>query len=100
MVLHPGGCGRVSYRRQLNKTQLNTKREASKRHHVAASLPFCVFHLSFARNVTRHAFSQKPAQGALARLARVHVKAYKEGSESSGFDTGLKGLNPFPHPVL
>ena len=40
------------------------------------------------------------AQGALARLARVHVKADKEGSESSGFDTGLKGLNPFPHPVL
>src|SRR5699024_678883 len=26
MVLHPGGCGRVSYRRQLNKTQLHTTR--------------------------------------------------------------------------
>ena len=30
----------------------------------------------------------------MARLARVHVNAVKEGSESSGFDTGLKGLNP------
>ena len=47
-----------------------------------------------------HAVSQKPVQGALARLARVQVKADKEGSESSGFDTGLKGLKPFPHPVL
>src|SRR5699024_9088515 len=26
MVLHPGGCGRVSYRRQLNKTQLHMER--------------------------------------------------------------------------
>ena len=54
----------------------------------------------FASTPLEHAFSHKPAQGALARLARVHVKADKEGSESSGFDTGLKGLNPFPHPVL
>ena len=61
---------------------------------------FCVFYPSFARNVTRHAFSQKPAPGALVRLTRVHVKADKEGSESCGFNTGLKGLNPFPHPVL
>ena len=32
----------------------------------------------------------------MARLTRVHVKADKEGSESSGLDTGLQGLNPFP----
>ena len=70
---------------------------------MVLTLPFCSFLViwrSVASTPLEHAFNQKPAQGALFRLARVHVKADKEGSESSGFDTGLKGLNPFPHPVL
>ena len=52
----------------------------------------------FASTPLEHAFSHKPAQGALARLVRVRVKADKGDSEASGFNSGLKGVKPIPHP--
>src|SRR5699024_6947823 len=60
MVLHPGGCGRVSYRRHLNKQKLHTIKTRQDTHVLTGLFGLPTWSISSSRGEAWPVFNTDP----------------------------------------